>query len=78
MFNDFCIPDSETYKTVPELINRLEFYDCNVQLSAINLIKLIFKNSNCNPGNMNADEFREFGRATIDFIADYLENIRDR
>lgn len=27
---------------------------------------------------MNADEFREFGRATIDFIADYLENIRDR
>lgn len=27
---------------------------------------------------MNAEEFREFGRATIDFIADYLENIRDR
>lgn len=27
---------------------------------------------------MDANEFREFGRASIDFIADYLENIRDR
>ncbi len=24
------------------------------------------------------EEFREFGRAMIDFVADYLENIRDR
>ncbi|KAJ6648549.1 3,4-dihydroxyphenylacetaldehyde synthase [Pseudolycoriella hygida] len=28
--------------------------------------------------NMNADEFRQFGHATIEFIAEYLENIRDR
>lgn len=27
---------------------------------------------------MDAQEFREFGRAAIDFVADYLENIRDR
>nr|BDD85276.1 alpha methyl dopa resistant protein 1 [Ischnura senegalensis] len=27
---------------------------------------------------MDANEFREFGKATIDYIADYLENIRDR
>lgn len=27
---------------------------------------------------MNAEEFREFGKAAVDFIADYLENIRDR
>jgi len=26
---------------------------------------------------MDAKEFREFGRAALDFIADYLENIRD-
>jgi hypothetical protein len=24
------------------------------------------------------EEFREFGRAMIDFVADYLENIRER
>ena len=24
------------------------------------------------------EEFREFGRAMIDFVTDYLENIRDR
>lgn len=27
---------------------------------------------------MDVNEFREFGRAAIDFVADYLENIRDR
>lgn len=27
---------------------------------------------------MNAEEFRSFGKAAIDFVADYLENIRDR
>lgn len=27
---------------------------------------------------MNADEFRAFGKATVDYIADYLENIRER
>lgn len=27
---------------------------------------------------MDVNEFREFGRASIDFVADYLENIRDR
>lgn len=27
---------------------------------------------------MDAQEFREFGRAAVDFIADYLENIRER
>lgn len=27
---------------------------------------------------MDVQEFREFGRAAIDFVADYLENIRDR
>lgn len=26
---------------------------------------------------MDAKEFREFGKAAIDYIADYLENIRD-
>lgn len=30
------------------------------------------------PRKMDANEFREFGRASIDFIAEYLENIRDR
>ncbi|XP_055544576.1 3,4-dihydroxyphenylacetaldehyde synthase [Wyeomyia smithii] len=28
--------------------------------------------------NMDINEFREFGRAAIDFVADYLENIRER
>lgn len=28
--------------------------------------------------NMDAEEFRKFGYAAIDFVADYLENIRDR
>jgi hypothetical protein len=27
---------------------------------------------------MNAEEFRRFGKDAIDYIADYLENIRDR
>uniref|UniRef100_A0A336N4C3 CSON011113 protein n=1 Tax=Culicoides sonorensis TaxID=179676 RepID=A0A336N4C3_CULSO len=27
---------------------------------------------------MNSDEFREFGKAAIDFVADYLDTIRDR
>lgn len=27
---------------------------------------------------MDADEFRAFGRAAVDFVADYLENIRER
>lgn len=27
---------------------------------------------------MNADEFRKAGKEMVDFIADYLENIRDR
>lgn len=27
---------------------------------------------------MNAEEFRKFGHAAIDFVADYLENIRER
>lgn len=27
---------------------------------------------------MDDKEFREFGKATIDYIADYSENIRDR
>lgn len=27
---------------------------------------------------MDVNEFREFGRAAIDFLADYFENIRDR
>lgn len=27
---------------------------------------------------MDADEFRKFGYAAIDFVADYLENIRER
>lgn len=26
---------------------------------------------------MDAKEFREFGKAAVDFVADYLENIRD-
>lgn len=26
---------------------------------------------------MKAEEFREFGKAAVDFIADYIENIRD-
>ncbi|XP_034237668.1 aromatic-L-amino-acid decarboxylase-like [Thrips palmi] len=29
-------------------------------------------------GEMSPDEFREFGRAAVDFIADYIENIRER
>lgn len=28
--------------------------------------------------NMDINEFREFGRASIDFLVDYLENIRER
>ncbi|XP_055639644.1 3,4-dihydroxyphenylacetaldehyde synthase [Toxorhynchites rutilus septentrionalis] len=28
--------------------------------------------------NMDINEFREFGKAAIDFVADYLENIRER
>lgn len=28
--------------------------------------------------NMDAEEFRKFGYAAIDFVADYLENIRER
>lgn len=27
---------------------------------------------------MNAKEFREFGYAAIDFVADYMENVHDR
>lgn len=27
---------------------------------------------------MNAKEFREFGYAAIDFIADYMENVHER
>lgn len=27
---------------------------------------------------MDVEEFREFGKAAIDFIADYTENLRDR
>jgi hypothetical protein len=27
---------------------------------------------------MDVNEFREFGRAAIDFLADYFENIRER
>jgi hypothetical protein len=27
---------------------------------------------------MNSEEFREFGKAAIDFIADYVDNIRER
>ncbi|GAB0089416.1 3,4-dihydroxyphenylacetaldehyde synthase [Sergentomyia squamirostris] len=27
---------------------------------------------------MDANEFREFGKAAVDFVADYLENIRDK
>ena len=26
----------------------------------------------------SSDEFREFGKAMIDYVADYLDNIRDR
>ncbi|XP_026279511.1 aromatic-L-amino-acid decarboxylase-like isoform X1 [Frankliniella occidentalis] len=29
-------------------------------------------------GDMSPDEFREFGKAAVDFIADYIGNIRDR
>lgn len=28
--------------------------------------------------NMDVNEFREFARSAVDFVADYLENIRDR
>ncbi|KAL1402813.1 hypothetical protein pipiens_005907 [Culex pipiens pipiens] len=28
--------------------------------------------------NMDVNEFREFGKAAIDWVADYLENVRDR
>lgn len=27
---------------------------------------------------MDADEFRAFGKEAVDFVADYLENIRER
>lgn len=27
---------------------------------------------------MDSNEFREFGRAAIDFVADYFDNIRER
>lgn len=27
---------------------------------------------------MEANQFREFGKAMIDYVAEYLENIRDR
>lgn len=27
---------------------------------------------------MNAEEFRKFGRAAVDFVADYIENLRER
>lgn len=27
---------------------------------------------------MNAKEFREFGYAAVDFVADYMENVHDR
>lgn len=27
---------------------------------------------------MNAQEFVDFGKATVDFVADYTENLRDR
>lgn len=28
--------------------------------------------------NMNAKEFREFGYAAVDFIAEYMENVHER
>lgn len=34
--------------------------------------------SNGTAAEMSADDFRQFGRAAIDFIADYMENIRER
>jgi hypothetical protein len=27
---------------------------------------------------MDATEFRNFGKAAVDYLADYLENLRDR
>lgn len=27
---------------------------------------------------MNVEEFRQFGKQMVDYVADYLENIRDR
>ncbi|KAG8229721.1 hypothetical protein J437_LFUL007896 [Ladona fulva] len=30
------------------------------------------------PADMDAEQFRAFGKATVDYIADYLEGIRDR
>jgi hypothetical protein len=30
------------------------------------------------PSAMDATEFRNFGKAAVDYIADYLENLRDR
>lgn len=27
---------------------------------------------------MNAQEFREFGYAAVDFVADYMENVHER
>lgn len=30
------------------------------------------------PSAMDATEFRKFGKAAVDYIADYLENLRDR
>jgi hypothetical protein len=29
-------------------------------------------------GAMDSTEFRKFGKAAVDYIADYLENLRDR
>lgn len=30
------------------------------------------------PPEMDAEEFRRFGKQMVDYVADYLENIRDR
>ena len=32
----------------------------------------------CRHSVMDATEFRKFGKAAVDYIADYLENVRDR
>lgn len=40
--------------------------------------KIRGKRFNKNTEQMDVNEFREFGRAAIDFLADYFENIRDR
>lgn len=39
-------------------------------------IRLKRRKKNCE--NMDANDFREFGRAAIDFVADYLENVQER